>query len=87
MRRRLAELADATDNQYFGYFWREVNWPNGETMDNTTLREAAVREWSAIEHVIRRALTTGPDRDNDSPDDRPQPVDITGPSCAGLLVC
>ncbi|KAK9777296.1 hypothetical protein SCAR479_06025 [Seiridium cardinale] len=62
-RQRLANLHSTTD-QYFGYFWREVNYPQGPIFDNMTLREAAVREWTAMERVIRRALATGPN-DND----------------------
>ncbi|ETS84893.1 hypothetical protein PFICI_02918 [Pestalotiopsis fici W106-1] len=52
---QLAELAEQTD-PYFGYFWREINYPTGPAFDEMTLHHAANLEWGAMDRIIRRFL-------------------------------
>ncbi|OTB07351.1 hypothetical protein M426DRAFT_8728 [Hypoxylon sp. CI-4A] len=47
------------DTNRCGFFWREVNYPNGAKFDNMTLAEAAQTEWNAIERCLRRAVDGG----------------------------
>ncbi|KAK6216424.1 hypothetical protein LQW54_003628 [Pestalotiopsis sp. IQ-011] len=50
---QLTDLAKSTDS-YFGYFWREVNYPLGPAFDQMTLHQAAKREWVAMDQILRR---------------------------------
>lgn len=50
-----------------------------------TLYDAALREWRAIESVIRRALATGNAKVDGDVANRHEPLQIAGPPCAGLL--
>lgn len=49
----LTRLGERTDS-YFGYFWREVNYPLGPAFDQMTLHQAAKREWTAMDQILRR---------------------------------
>lgn len=49
----LTHLTERTDS-YFGYFWREVNYPLGPAFDQMTLHQAAKREWTAMDQILRR---------------------------------
>lgn len=52
----LAKLASDTDG-YWGYFWREVGYSIGPEFDRLSLAEAANKEWAAMDHILRRALS------------------------------
>ena len=41
---------------YWGFFWCEVDYPEGPAFDDLTLAQAADREWTAIDTILRRAL-------------------------------
>jgi hypothetical protein len=45
---------------YWGFFWWELQLPDGPTFDGYNLRQVAVMEMNAIEKIIRRALTPTP---------------------------
>jgi hypothetical protein len=42
--------------QYFGSFWREVNFPRGRPFDELTLSDAAAMEYGAIERILMHAF-------------------------------
>ncbi|RYP18451.1 hypothetical protein DL767_009838 [Monosporascus sp. MG133] len=54
-KQRIQEVSQGTD-EYWGYFWLEVDYPVGPAFDNMTLAEAARRELSTIEAILRRAV-------------------------------
>ncbi|KAI1865196.1 hypothetical protein JX265_008243 [Neoarthrinium moseri] len=85
---RLAALAGETDG-YWGYFWYELNYPEGHDFDDLTLAQAAEIEWTTMDRILRRALRKGA---NDSSDDgtdedgyEDQPRQLAGCIPAGLL--
>ena len=41
---------------YWGFFWADLNYPQGPQFDCMTLAEAANREFSAMERILARAL-------------------------------
>ncbi|KAF7531711.1 hypothetical protein G7054_g8649 [Neopestalotiopsis clavispora] len=51
----LAQLAETTD-PYFGFFWRELDYPKGPAFDAMTLHHAANLEWATMDRIIRRFL-------------------------------
>ncbi|RYO78033.1 hypothetical protein DL762_008909 [Monosporascus cannonballus] len=55
-KQRIQELSQCTDD-YWGYFWLEVDYPVGPAFDDMTLAEAARRELSTIEAILRRAVS------------------------------
>ncbi|KAI8627043.1 hypothetical protein F5Y19DRAFT_477934 [Xylariaceae sp. FL1651] len=57
-RRPLQSMAANIDG-YWGYFWAEVNYPEGPAFDNMTLAECSKLEWQAIERIINRAIEGG----------------------------
>lgn len=54
-RRSIHEKAQSTDD-YWGYFWVEVNHPTGPAFDNLTLAYAAQVEFAAMEAILARAF-------------------------------
>ncbi|RYP02982.1 hypothetical protein DL764_005468 [Monosporascus ibericus] len=55
-KQRIQEVSQCTD-EYWGYFWLEVDYPVGPAFDDMTLAEAARRELSTIEAILRRAVS------------------------------
>ncbi|RYP58337.1 hypothetical protein DL769_008996 [Monosporascus sp. CRB-8-3] len=55
-KQRIQEVSQCTD-EYWGYFWLEVDYPVGPAFDDMTLAEAAHRELSTIEAILRRAVS------------------------------
>ncbi|RYP56724.1 hypothetical protein DL771_011663 [Monosporascus sp. 5C6A] len=55
-KQRVQEISQGTDD-YWGYFWLEVDYPFGPAFDDMTLAEAARRELSTIEAILRRAVS------------------------------
>lgn len=51
----IQKMAEHT-NGYWGYFWRELNYPVGPDFDNMTLAEAARRELNTIDAILQRAV-------------------------------
>lgn len=41
---------------YWGYFFKELDLPQGPSFDNMTLAEMATREFTAVTDILRRAL-------------------------------
>ncbi|KAI1339261.1 hypothetical protein F5Y15DRAFT_423983 [Xylariaceae sp. FL0016] len=60
-RRALYNFAKAInyEDDHFGFFWAEINWPVGKELDNMTLQDASALEWEAIERVINRLSDPG----------------------------
>ncbi|KAK7754587.1 hypothetical protein SLS62_003370 [Diatrype stigma] len=54
-RQEIQKMAEST-NGYWGYFWREINYPKGPAFDNMTLAEAARRELNTIDAILQRAV-------------------------------
>ncbi|KAH8195399.1 hypothetical protein TruAng_010431 [Truncatella angustata] len=84
-KQHLEALAAETDISLFGYFFKDVGHPTGHAMDNSTLADAANREWSAVNRVICRAIHFGPDYIDDGSNSNNTALQLGGPSCAGLL--
>ncbi|RYP49431.1 hypothetical protein DL768_004876 [Monosporascus sp. mg162] len=55
-KQRIQEISQGTD-EYWGYFWLELDYPVGPAFDDMTLAEAARRELSTIEAILRRAVS------------------------------
>ena len=55
-RQEVQRLASSTDN-YWGYFWLELNLPVAKDLESMTLFEIAEREFVIIEDILRRAAT------------------------------
>lgn len=55
-RQGIQKMAEST-NGYWGYFWREINYPKGPEFDNMTLAEAARRELNTIDAILQRAVS------------------------------
>ncbi|KAM7205678.1 hypothetical protein V8F33_001004 [Rhypophila sp. PSN 637] len=55
-RTRIQEVAGKLSTNYFGFLWYEIGYPDGPEFDQMTLHEAAMKELSAIERILKRAL-------------------------------
>lgn len=60
-RSEMEALAKDLKRHYFGYLWSEIGYPSGPDFDEMTLRDAAMKELSAIERVLKRALPASKD--------------------------
>jgi hypothetical protein len=56
VRTQLEEQAKNTDD-YWGYFWAEVDLPRGKDFDNYTLRQAGDVELACIESILKTSVS------------------------------
>ncbi|OAA60104.1 RNA recognition, RNP-1 [Cordyceps fumosorosea ARSEF 2679] len=54
-RRAVQEKAQSTDG-YWGYFWNELNYPEGAEFDTMTLAHVAQVEFGVVETILARAF-------------------------------
>ncbi|ORY67469.1 uncharacterized protein BCR38DRAFT_510403 [Pseudomassariella vexata] len=83
--REKQSLYSRGNNGYWGFFWREIAFPTGETFDELTLAEAAEMEWDTIDRIIRRAvdIAYGGTGSEYSPRKGKEPLQITDGSTNG----
>ena len=54
-RQRILRTTDP--NEYWGYFWHELNYPVGPEFDDMTIAEAATHEINTIDAILRRTVS------------------------------